>query len=221
MTETYIPGYIKRTIGLPSTPTLIREESNCICVKEPSALELQTSRRSFINRARALLKLLGLDPTPANVNRIQQDPLDPTILSVNGKFYKVLDNNETLEELELIILTHPERLPANFLALFFTKSFLHNIDFKVIRIVAESLRKANTIDSIWAMHQLIASDTQVKSHIQEIIDHVGIETLFYKDKINQSVYNSNNYTIIEFKPINTIFAEYNCNEQNIMEAPIE
>ena len=218
---TYIPKYVLRATGLSNETLQSRDESGCVCLPTASALELQTARRTFINRSRALLKMLGLDPTPANVNRIQQDPTDSTILSVNGKFYKVLDNEETLEELELVILAHPERLPANFLALFFTGAFDSTMDFKVIRIVAEALRKAQTANSIWAMHQLINFDKFIKSHLQEIIDHVGLETLFYKDPVHQPVFLGNNYTIIEFKPQNTISNIADCNLQHIQENPIE
>lgn len=164
---------------------------------QPSAAEKAKARKSFVNRARALLKFLGFDPTPANVSKIKASEVDPRVLTVNNREFLIMDNEETLAELELRILTFPKRLPAKFLGLFLTGAFIRDVPYNVVTVVAEALRRDQSAESNWALHQLINFDKFAKSHIQEIIDHAGIETLFYGSKVGQVEFNGNNYVIVE------------------------
>ena len=178
----YIPHYLK-DVGC-------KEELNL------SPKDKLKRQKSFINRARALLVHLGIDPSPNNVNRVQVNSEDERQLIVNNRIFRVLSNDEVLEELELIILSYPQRLPSNILALFFTK-LNDQVPFDALEIIAMTLKKVNTLDSIWAMHRLIDTDTFRRDHIQEIIDQVGIDTLFYKDLVSSVKFRNDNYTIIE------------------------
>lgn len=164
---------------------------------QPSAAEKAKARKSFVNRARALLKFLGVDPTPANVSKVKASEADPRVLTVNNREFLIMDNEETLAELELRILTYPKRLPAKFLGLFLTGAFIREVPYNVITVVAEALRRDQSLESNWALHQLIDFDKFAKNHIQEIIDHAGIETLFYGSKVGQVEFNGNNYVIVE------------------------
>lgn len=172
----------------------------------PSAAEKAKARKSFVNRARALLKFLGFDPTPANVSKVKASEVDPRVLTVNNREFLIMDNEETLAELELRILTHPKRLPAKFLGLFLTGAFIREVPYNVITVVAEALRRDQSLESNWALHQLINFDKFAKNHIQEIIDHAGIETLFYGSKVGQVEFNGNNYVIVEQQPKSAITA---------------
>lgn len=174
----------------------------------PSAAEKAKARKSFVNRARALLKFLGFDPTPANVSKVKASEVDPRVLTVNNREFLIMDNEETLAELELRILTYPKRLPAKFLGLFLTGAFSREVPYNVITVVAEALRRDQSAESNWALHQLINFDKFAKSHIQEIIDHTGIETLFYGSKVGQVEFNGNNYVIVEQKPKSAITENY-------------
>lgn len=174
----------------------------------PSAAEKAKARKSFVNRARALLKFLGFDPTPANVSKVKASEVDPRVLTVNNREFLIMDNEETLAELELRILTYPKRLPAKFLGLFLTGAFSREVPYNVITVVAEALRRDQSAESNWALHQLINFDKFAKSHIQEIIDHAGIETLFYGSKVGQVEFNGNNYVIVEQKPKSAITENY-------------
>lgn len=180
---------------------ITRENSGCTVVTQPSEAEKARARKSFINRARALLIFLGFDPTPDNVAKIQQDPNDPKKLSVNGKDYLVWDNEETLKELEILILTNPKLLPSKFLGLFLTGAFDKTLDFKTVMIVAEALRKDRSADSLWAIHRLIDFDKFIPQHIQEIIDHTGLKEILEIPssgiKVDQVSFNGNNYVIQE------------------------
>lgn len=178
---------------------ITRQNSGCQVITQPSEAEKAKARKSFINRARALLVFLGFDPTPDNVSKIQQDPNAPTKLSVNGKDYQVWDNEETLKQLELLILTYPKVLPSKFLALFLTGAFDKTLDFKVIMIVAEALRKDRSSDSTWALRRLIDYDKFIPQHVQEIIDHTGLKEILEIPgsgiEVSQVSYGGNNYVI--------------------------
>lgn len=199
--------------------TMKRSESGCIPITQPTAAEKAKARKSFVNRARALLTLLGYDPTPDNVSKIVTDPQDEKILIINNRRFKVLDNEETLKELELIMLTYPKRLPAKFLALFLTGAFSRdpNLDFSVIVTVAAALRKDMSLESNWALHKMIALDPHISSHIQEVIDHTGIEQLFpgSEGKVSQVTWHTSNYTIIELPPKGSLLDSYGCQEENL------
>lgn len=174
-----------------------RENSGCQVLTQPTAKEKAQARKSFINRARALLKFLGYDPTPDNVSKVTQDEFDERSLTVNNRNFKVLDNEETLSELEFVILSEPKLLPAKFLAIFISKAFDITLDFNVIVVIAESLRRDKSLESNWALHELIKFDKFVKEHIQEIIDHTGLNGLFLNYKVGQTTFNGNNYVILE------------------------
>lgn len=176
---------------------ITRLNSGCSQYKDESPLDKAKSRKSFVNKARALLKMLGFDPTPANVAKIQQSKTDPRLLTVNNREFLVLDNEETLKELELRLLAHPKRLPSNLLALFLTNSFKPDIDFNVVIAVAAALRLDNSAESSWALAQMIDRDKFINNHIQEIIEQVGIVNLFFGSKVEQVEFNGNNYVIVE------------------------
>lgn len=175
---------------------------------QPSAAEKAKARKSFVNRARALLKFLGFDPTPANVSKVKASEVDPRVLTVNNREFLIMDNEETLAELELRILTFPKRLPAKFLGLFLTGAFIREVPYSIVTVAAEALRRDQSAESNWALHQLINFDKFAKSHIQEIIDHAGIETLFYGSKVGQVEFNGNNYVIVEQQPKSAITENY-------------
>lgn len=170
----------------------------CRPLTTPTPQDIQRERRSFVNKARSLLVLLGLDPTPANVAKIQQDPNTPDVLIVNNKEYEVLDNEETLDKLELLMLQYPKRLPPKFLALFLTGAFKDpTLDFRVVEVVAEALRAQDTLDSNWALHKLIDYDNFKHQHLQEVIDQSGLDGLFYGYKVHQTQFLNSNYVILE------------------------
>lgn len=181
---------------------------------KPSAMEIAKARKSFTNRARALLKMLGMDPTPANVSKIKASEIDPRVLMVNNREFLVMDNEETIQELTLRILTNPKRLPAKYLALFLTGALSRELPFEVVRIVAACLRNDETLESNYALHKMIDLDKFSNQHIQEIIDQVGIEVLFYStynamgNMVNQVEFNGANYVIVEQIPNSEITRNY-------------
>lgn len=181
-----------------------RSESGCQPLTQPTAAEKAKARKSFVNRARALLSWLGYDPTPDNVAKIVTDPQDEKILVINNRRFQVMDNEETLRELEIIMLTYPKRLPAKFLALFLTGAFSRSLDldFSVIVTVAAALRKDQSLESNWALHKMIAMDPHIAEHIQEVIDHAGLDQLFpgSEGRVSQVTWHTTNYTIVELAP---------------------
>lgn len=189
---------------------ITRLNSGCSQYENESPLDKAKSRKSFVNKSRALLKMLGFDPTPANVAKIQQSQTDPRILTVNNREFLVLDNEETLRELEIRLLAHPKRLPSNLLALFLSNAFKPDIDFNVVIAVAAALRLDNSAESNWTLAQMIDKDKFINNHIEEIIEQVGIVNLFFDSNVEQVEFNGNNYVIVEQKVKSRITEIYDC-----------
>ena len=129
----------------------------------------------FRDHARALLLMLGYDPNPANLAKLEGIPVPGGIkISLMDKDYLVYDN---LNLLEPLVLSKPFALPSRYLALFIYHAFREDVDFAHCIQIAENFKKNPTDNSLWSLRALIEKDPFLSSHIEEMLvnEYAGVD----------------------------------------------